>query len=468
MYNIIILKEQHQACLGVFIYMEQTNPPQKIKPNFKALAPLAVFLLSYLAVSLAAGDFYKMPITVAFLLASAVGIIMIKGGNLQSKIEKFCQGAANGNILFMVLIFIMAGAFAQTTKDMGAVDATVNLTISLLPASLLAPGLFLAACFVSVSVGTSVGTIVALVPVAAGIASKTGLNPALMTAVIVSGAMFGDNLSFISDTTIAATRTQGCRMSDKFKTNFMIVIPFAFITAVLYYFSVPSSTLEYPLESVQWLKVIPYVLVLGAAVSGLNVMLVLAGGTVIAGITGLLTSSFSLWGWTEAMGKGIVGMGELIIVTLLAGGMLETIRLNGGLAWIIEKLTKNIKSKKKAELSIAALVSFANLCTANNTIALLMAGPIAKDIAQTYKIPASRSASILDIFSCFVQGLIPYGAQLLMAATLAALTPLEIMRYLYYPLLLGLGTLIAIWLGYPQKIRNVFKKKEQKQEVAQP
>lgn len=445
----------------------ENNPQKTIKPNFKALAPLAVFLLSYLAVSIAAGDFYKMPITVAFLLASAVGIAMIKGGNLQHKIEAFCQGAANSNILFMVLIFIMAGAFAQTTKDMGAVDATVNLTLSLLPPSLLAPGMFLAACFVSVSVGTSVGTIVALVPVAAGIAAKTGLNPALMTAVIVSGAMFGDNLSFISDTTIAATRTQGCKMSDKFKTNFLIVLPFAIITAAIYYFSVSVSEYYSDISSVQWVKVIPYVLVLAAAVCGVNVMLVLLGGTIIAGLTGLLTSSFGIWGWTEAMGKGIVDMGELIIVTLLAGGMLETIRINGGLAWIIGKLTKNIKSKKGAEVSIAALVSFANLCTANNTIALLMSGPIAKDIAQSFKIPASRSASILDIFSCFVQGLIPYGAQLLMAGTLAALTPLAIMRYLYYPLLLGIGTLVAIWLGYPQKIRASFNKKKAPQAEAE-
>ncbi len=438
----------------------ENNPQKTIKPNFKALAPLAVFLISYLAVSIAAGDFYKMPITVAFLLASAVGIAMVKGGNLQHKVEVFCQGAANSNILFMVLIFIMAGAFAQTTKDMGAVEATVNLTLSLLPPSLLAPGLFLAACFVSVSVGTSVGTIVALVPVAAGIAAKTGINPALMTAVIVSGAMFGDNLSFISDTTIAATRTQGCKMSDKFKTNFLIVLPFAIITAIIYYFSVSAVEYSSAISSVQWVKVIPYILVLIAAVSGVNVMLVLLGGTIIAGITGLLTSSFGIWGWTESMGKGIVGMGELIIVTLLAGGMLETIRINGGLAWIIERLTKNIKSKKGAELSIAALVSFADLCTANNTIALLMSGPIAKDIAQNFKIPASRSASILDIFSCFVQGLIPYGAQLLMAGTLASLTPIAIMRYLYYPILLGLGTLVAIWLGYPQKIRPSFNKKK--------
>ena len=291
--------------------MDETNTisNKSVKPNYKALAPLAVFLLSYLAVSIIAGDFYKMPITVAFLLASAVGIAMIKGGNIQHKTEVFCQGAANANVLFMVLIFIMAGAFAQTTKDMGAVDATVNLTLSLLPPALLAPGLFLAACFVSVSVGTSVGTIVALVPVAAGIAAKTGLNPALMTAVIVSGAMFGDNLSFISDTTIAATRTQGCKMSDKFKTNFLIVLPFAVLTAVLYYFSASSSQIPYQLQDVQWLKVLPYVIVLGAAVSGLNVMLVLAGGTVLAGLTGLATSSFSLWGWTQAMGNGIVGLG---------------------------------------------------------------------------------------------------------------------------------------------------------------
>ena len=401
--------------------------------------------------SILAGDFYKMPITVAFVIASTVAVSTSKGKNLTEKIESFCKGAADANIMLMVLIFILAGAFAQTTKAMGAVESTVNLTLWLLPAKLLVPGIFLAACFVSISVGTSVGTIVALTPVAAGIAAKTGVPTALITAAVVSGAMFGDNLSFISDTTIVATRTQGCRMKDKFRTNLRIVLPFAIITTVLYFLIGQTEGINYEIGKVNWVHVLPYLAVLGAAVAGVHVMTVLLGGTVFAGIIGLLTGDFTMWGWTGAMGTGITGMGELIVVTILAGGMLEMIRINGGFDWIIQKMTKKTNSLRGAELSIAGLVSFANLCTANNTIALIMAGPIAKEIATRFKIPANRSASILDIFSCFVQGAIPYGAQLLMAAGLAKLSPIAIMQYLYYPYLLGVGAFLAIWFGYPRK-----------------
>lgn len=427
------------------------SPVSPVKPNARALLPLWVFLAVYLAVSLLAGDFYKMPITVAFVIASVTSVLISKGNDLNQKIEYFCQGAGNGNIMLMVLIFILAGAFAQTTKAMGAVDSTVNLTLWLLPKNLLVPGLFLAACFVSVSVGTSVGTIVALTPVAAGIALKTGISPALMTAAVVSGAMFGDNLSFISDTTIVATRTQGCRMKDKFRTNFRIVLPFAVITALLYFFIGQQTGTAYEAGKINWLSVLPYIAVLAAALYGVHVMTVLLGGTLFAGLIGLLTGSFDAWGWAGAMGQGITGMGELIVVTVLAGGMLEMIRLNGGFDWIIQKMTARARSVRGAELSIAGLVSFANLCTANNTIALIMAGPIAKEIAVRFKIPANRSASILDIFSCFIQGIIPYGAQLLMAAGLAHLSPIAIMQYLYYPYLLGLGALCAVWLGYPKR-----------------
>ena len=428
----------------------QTNQP---RPNAWALVPLGVFLISYLVVSIIAGDFYKMPITVAFVISSIVAVAMVKNGNLQKRIETFCQGAANPNIMLMVIIFILAGAFAQTTKAMGAVDATVNLALSILPGNVLAAGVFLAACVISVSVGTSVGTIVALAPVAAGIAAKTGMNPALMAAATVGGAMFGDNLSFISDTTIVATRTQGCKMSDKFKTNFKIVMPFALLATILYILLGSNAHAGFEPAQVQWLKVLPYLIVLGAAIMGVNVMVVLLLGTVLSGIIGLLLGSFSIWEWTVSMGAGITGMGELIIVTILAGGMLEMIRTGGGLAWIIQKLTSHIKGRKGAELSIAGLISFANLCTANNTIALIMAGPIAKEIADRFKIMPSRSASLLDIFSCFVQGIIPYGAQLLMAASLTGISPLHIMEYLYYPYLLGIGALVAIWLGLPRKSR---------------
>ena len=420
-------------------------------PNAWALLPLWVFLFTYLVVSCIAGDFYKMPITVAFVLSSVVAIAGSKGGMLQARVEQFCRGAANSNIMLMVLIFILAGAFAQTAKEMGAVDATVNLAMSLLPGNLLAAGIFIAACFISISVGTSVGTIVALAPVAVGIADKTGMPDALMLGVVVSGAMFGDNLSFISDTTIVATRTQGCQMTDKFKVNSLIALPIALLTTFLYVFLGNQISESYSVGTIEWPKVVPYLVVLITALCGMNVMRVLFIGILLSGVVGLFTHAFDVWGWTGAMGQGITGMGELIIVTLLAGGMLEMIRYNGGIEWIINKLTSRIRSARGAEASIASLVSFANLCTANNTIALIMAGPIAKDIADRFHIDPRRSASLLDIFSCFVQGIIPYGAQMLMAAGLGAVSPIEIMQYLYYPYLLGFGAMLAIVFRYPRK-----------------
>lgn len=420
-------------------------------PNAWALLPLWVFLFTYLVVSCIAGDFYKMPITVAFVLSSVVAIAGSKGGILQARVEQFCRGAANSNIMLMVLIFILAGAFAQTAKEMGAVDATVNLAMSLLPGNLLAAGIFIAACFISISVGTSVGTIVALAPVAVGIADKTGMPDALMLGVVVSGAMFGDNLSFISDTTIVATRTQGCQMTDKFKVNSLIALPIALLTTFLYVFLGNQISESYTVGTIEWPKVVPYLVVLITALCGMNVMRVLFIGILLSGVVGLFTHAFDVWGWTGAMGQGITGMGELIIVTLLAGGMLEMIRYNGGIEWIINKLTARIRSARGAEASIASLVSFANLCTANNTIALIMAGPIAKDIADRFHIDPRRSASLLDIFSCFVQGIIPYGAQMLMAAGLGAVSPIEIMQYLYYPYLLGFGAMLAIVFRYPRK-----------------
>lgn len=431
--------------------MNTNHAPLNHAPNAWALIPLAVFLLSYLVVSIVAGDFYKMPITVAFVIASVVAIAISKGGKLAYRIEQFCRGAANSNIMLMVLIFILAGAFAQTAKSMGAVDATVNLAMSVLPGNLLAAGIFLAACFISLSVGTSVGTIVALAPVAVGIAEKTSMPDALMLGVVVSGAMFGDNLSFISDTTIVATRTQGCNMQDKFKVNIRIALPIAILTGILYIWQGYGMSGTYTTGPIEWVKVLPYLVVLITAICGMHVMLVLMIGIILSGLVGLITHGFDIWGWTASMGLGITNMGELIIVTLLAGGMLEMIRYNGGIDWIILKLTSHIHSSKGAEVSIAGLVSFANLCTANNTIALIMAGPIAKDIADRFHIDPLRSASLLDIFSCFVQGIIPYGAQLLMAAGLGQVSPIEIMQYLYYPYLLGAGALLAIFFNYPRK-----------------
>lgn len=423
----------------------------KKKPSLWALSPLLVFLCLYLVTSIIVNDFYKVPITVAFLVSSVYAILITTGLTLNERVYHFSLGASNKNIMLMLWIFILAGAFAESAKAMGAIDATVNLTLHILPDNLLLAGIFIAACFISLSIGTSVGTIVALTPVAVGIADKTGLELPFMVAIVVGGAFFGDNLSFISDTTIAATKTQGCVMRDKFKVNSMIAVPAAIMVLFIYIFEGISVHAPAHLQSIEWVKVIPYLVVLGTAIAGVNVMLVLVLGIIVTGIIGIATSGFDFFGWFGSMGSGITGMGELIIITLMAGGMLEMIRLNKGIDYIIEKLTKHVSGKRGAELSIAALVSLANLCTANNTIAIITVGPIAKDISDKFHLDKRKSASILDTFSCFVQGIIPYGAQMLMAAGLAAISPLSILRYLYYPLVLGVCALLAILLRYPKK-----------------
>lgn len=420
-------------------------------PSLVALSPLFIFLGVYLVISIIVNDFYKVPITVAFLISSAAAIIMTTHLPLPERISHFSEGASDKNIFLMIWIFILAGAFAQSAQTMGAIDATVNLTLHILPDNLLLAGIFIAACFISLSVGTSVGTIVALTPVAVGIADKTAIELPFMVAIVVGGAFFGDNLSFISDTTIAATKTQGCEMRDKFKVNSMIVMPAAILLLVYYVFA--GLTIQAPdqIAPVEWLKVVPYLIVLGTALAGINVMLVLFLGILASGIIGMGTGSFGFFDWFGAMGSGITGMGELIIITLLAGGMLEIIRYNGGIDFIIQKLTRRVNSKRAGELSIAGLICLANLCTANNTIAVITIGPIAKKIAERFSIDYRKSASILDTFSCFIQGIIPYGAQMLMAAGLAAISPLSIIRYLYYPMLLGLCALLAILFRYPRK-----------------
>lgn len=421
------------------------------KPNAWALSPLVVFLCMYLVTSLIVDDFYKVPITVAFMGASVYAVAITKGLSLNDRLVQYSGGAANKNIMLMIWIFIMAGAFAESAKAMGAIDATVNLTMQLLPGNLLLAGIFLASCFISLSIGTSVGTIVALVPVAAGIAAKTDVSVVFMTAIVVGGAFFGDNLSFISDTTIAATRTQGCVMRDKFRANFLIAIPAA--AAVFVYYIIYGSHMEVTQAAgtVEWVKVIPYIIVLGTAIAGMNVMLVLVLGILSTGIIGMACGSFDFFAWFGSMGEGIIGMGELIIVTLMAGGLLELIRFNGGIDYILHRLTKHIKSKRGAELSIAALVSLANVCTANNTIAIITVGPLASDIADQYRVDKRKSASILDTFSCVVQGIIPYGAQMLIAAGLTQLSPLAIICYLYYPMALGVAALLSILLRYPKR-----------------
>lgn len=421
------------------------------KPRALALLPLGVFLSSYLIVSILIGDFYKMPITVAFLLSAIVSVMITRDKSLSERIEHFSVGAANKNILLMIWIFILAGAFAQTAKAMGAVDATVNLALSLLPDYLLIGGIFLSACFISLSVGTSVGTIVALTPVAVGIAERTGVPLPMMVAVVVGGALFGDNLSFISDTTIAATKTQGCEMKDKFKANIQIVGPVAFIVFFIYLYLGRNIQVEQSDYTVDLLRVFPYLFVIISALAGMNVIRLLILGTVLSGTIGLILGVFDPLEWMGSMGDGIMGMSELIIITLMAGGMLEMIRYNGGIEYIIRLLTHGINSKRGAELSIAGLVSFANICTANNTIAIITAGPIAKEIADKFEIDSRKSASLLDTFSCFVQGVIPYGAQLLIAAGLAGVSPLAIIPHLYYPFLMGIAALFAILFRYPRK-----------------
>lgn len=422
------------------------------KPSAWALSPLVVFLCLYLVTSLIIDDFYKVPITIAFLVASVYAVAITKGLSLNDRILQYSTGAANKNIMLMIWIFILAGAFAKSAETMGAIDATVNLALYLLPDSLLLAGVFLASCFISLSIGTSVGTIVTLVPVAAGIAEKTdpGMLP-LVTALVIGGAFFGDNLSFISDTTIAATRTQGCVMRDKFRVNLLIALPAALIVFVYYIVCGSGVESAYEVQEIAWGKVVPYLIVLATAIAGVNVTLVLLLGIVSTGIVGMCYGCFDVFGWFGSMGEGIIGMGELIIITLMAGGLLELIRFNGGVDYILNVLTKHIRGKRGAELSIAALVSLANVCTANNTIAIITVGPLASNIAEQYRIDKRKSASILDIFSCVVQGVIPYGAQMLIAAGLTGLSPLSIIGYLYYPMLLGVVALLSILLRFPRR-----------------
>ena len=436
--------------LSISTYMQQTATPTR-RPTWFGLTPLVVFLLVYLVASIVSGDFYKMPIAVAFLVASGYAVAITRGLGLMERIQQFSRGAADTNILMMIWIFILAGAFAGGAKSVGAVTATVDVILSVLPASMLLPGLFIASCFISLSIGTSVGTLVALASIALGIAESLGVSDAYVVAIVASGAFFGDNLSFISDTTIAATRTQGCGMRDKFKVNFSIVFPAALIALGIYLvrgFDLPATPRE--MTQPAWLM-IPYCLVLLAAVGGLNVLLVLIIGIVSSGLLVFALDDVTVWDWTKALGEGIGGMGELITVTLLAGGMLELIRYNGGIDYLLEKLTRHISGKRGAELAIAALVSLANLCTANNTIAILTTGKVAREITDKYQLDPRKSASILDTFSCFIQGIIPYGAQLLLAASLTGLSPIEIIPYLYYTFIMGGMALLAILLRYPRR-----------------
>nr|WP_296986860.1 Na+/H+ antiporter NhaC family protein [Prevotella sp.] len=431
------------------------------KKGLLALSPLfllIVLIVAFTAYSVdASHKDTNLSLTVAFMISSIYAIAISGGMPIKSRVDTYSKGAGANNLMLMLWIYVLAGSFAASAKAMGAVDATVNLALSILPASMILPGLFLAACFISVSIGTSVGTVVALVPIAAGLAHSMDVNTGMMTAIIVGGAYFGDNLSFISDTTVVATQTQNCKMSDKFRVNSLIVVPAAVIVLAIY--AVMGIGLQAPTDipEVEYVKVLPYLVVLVTAVAGMNVMAVLTMGTLLCGVIGVscqllgATGGYDLFGWFSAMGNGIIGMGELVIIAMMAGGMLEIIRENGGINYIIDKITAHVSNKRGAELSIAALVSMVNVCTANNTVAILTVGNIAKKIGDKFGVDNRKAASILDTFSCTVQGLIPYGVQMLLAAGLAKLSPMDILPYLYYPLAIGIAALFSILFRYPKR-----------------
>lgn len=415
------------------------------KGNPLALLPIGVFLILFVGSGIITGDFYKMPALVAFLIAGGIALLFNKKESLETKMNVFCKGAGDTNIILMVIIFLLAGAFSSVTKAMGGVDSTVNLSLSILPSNLLIAGLFVIGCFISVSMGTSVGTIAALSPIALGVAQKTGIPVPLVIGAVVGGAMFGDNLSMISDTTIAAVRTQGCELKDKFKMNFLIVLPAAIATTIILtivtlgYGNVVTQSYEYDI-----IKVLPYILVLAGALIGVNVFVLLGSGILFTGAVGIFSNSFDLLELIGAIAEGLSGMYELSLLVLVVGGVVALIKFNGGIDYILYFITSKIKSKKGAEFGIAALVSVIDLCTANNTIAIVTAGPLAKDIAEKYDIDPRKTASILDIFSSCWQGVIPYGAQLLTAAGIAGISPVEIIKYLYYPALMFVCGIAAI------------------------
>ena len=425
------------------------------KKGLLALSPLILLIaLIALFTGYSAEESHKdtsLSLTVAFMISSIYAVAISGGMPIRKRIDTYSRGAGANNLMLMLWIYVLAGAFAASAKAMGAVDATVNLALSLLPASMILPGLFLAACFISLSIGTSVGTIVALVPIAAGLAHSVDANLALTVAIIVGGAYFGDNLSFISDTTVVATQTQGCQMSDKFRVNALIVIPAAIIILIIYGILGAGTKAPTHIDAVQYMKVLPYIVVLVTAIAGMNVMAVLTLGSILCGIIGIIDGGYDIFGWFSAMGNGVIGMGELIIIAMMAGGMLEIIRENGGIDFIISKITAHVNSKRGAELSIAALVSMVNICTANNTVAILTVGNISKKIGDKFGVDNRKAASILDTFSCTIQGLIPYGVQMLLAAGLSGLSPLDIIPYLYYPKAIGLAALFAILFRYPRR-----------------
>lgn len=433
------------------IYSRQVDT----RKGLLALSPLLiliVFIVVFTMYSVNKDDTAPdISLTLAFMASSIFAIISSKGMPVSKRIETYSRGAGEGNLMLMLWIYILAGVFAASAKGMGSIDATVSTVVNYLPSNMLLPGLFMATCFISLSIGTSVGTIVALVPIAVGIASSTGFSIPITTAVIVGGAYFGDNLSFISDTTVVATQTQQCQLNDKFKANFMIVLPAAVLILIVYAFMGADIQAPATEKAVNWIKVLPYLAVLITAIAGMNVMAVLTLGIILCGIIGICNGDYTITTWASTMGKGINDMGELIIIAMMAGGMLGIIKANGGIDFIIGKITAHVKGKRGAELSIAALVSMVNLCTANNTVAILTVGNIAKNIGDKYGVDNRKAASILDTFSCFVQGLIPYSVQILLASGLSGVSPTDIIPYLFYPMAIGVSATLAILFRLPKK-----------------
>ncbi|WP_369819866.1 Na+/H+ antiporter NhaC family protein [Terribacillus sp. 7520-G] len=421
------------------------------KGNPWALIPFVVFLILFIGSGVITGDFYAFPVLVAIVIAGAVALAMNRKESFSRKVDIFCQGAGNSNVMLMVIIFLLAGAFSGVAEGMGAVDSTVNFALAFVPQNLLVVGLFIIACFISLAMGTSVGTIVALAPIGVGISEHTDLSMALVMAAIIGGSMFGDNLSFISDTTITAVRSQGVQMKDKFKVNFWIVLPAAIVTSIILGIMTMGETAQVDHGSYSWVKILPYILVIVFALSGMNVFLVLASGVVLAGAVGLVDGSYHVMDLVQTMGGGMADMYEIAFLAILIAGMVEVIKYNGGIDYLLHLSTRRIKSKKGAEFSIAGLVGVTDLSTANNTISILIVGPLAKNIADQYGIDRRKTASILDIFSCAIQGLLPYGGQLLAVAGVAGISPVSILQYSFYPILIGVCGIIAILIGYPKK-----------------
>lgn len=421
------------------------------KGNPWALLPFFVFLVLFIGSGIVLKDFYAFPVIVAITISSMVALAMNRKVPFTKKVDIFCQGAGNSNVMLMALIFLLAGAFSSVAKGMGAVDATVNFALSIIPQNFLIIGLFIIACFISLAMGTSVGTIVALVPIGLGISEHTGLAVALVTAAVIGGAMFGDNLSIISDTTITAVRTQGAQMKDKFRVNFWIVLPAAFMTSVIFGVLTWGEAAPITHSDYSLIKIVPYLIVIVLALMGMNVFFVLTLGITLAGVVGLVDGSYQLMDVIQQVGDGMAGMYNMAFLAILIAGMVEIIKFNGGIEFILQAIMKRISTSKGAEFGIAGLVALTNLATANNTIAILIAGPLAKDIATQYNIEPRKAASLLDVFSCMVQGVLPYGAQFLVAASLAGISPINILPYSFYPVLIGICGAVAIMIGYPKK-----------------